>query len=99
MIRPFLGKIPISIQTAENGIVSMRTDSSPHNSNAYPSNVELDALAHSTEEVLTDQETNDEIDTKPLQKMIFRLRNKKVEAEHVTNLWASQCQSKVWFDL
>jgi hypothetical protein len=59
--------------------------------------VELDAsqLEQSIEEVLEDQEASDEIDTKPLQQMTFRLRNKKVEAEHVTNLWASKCQSSV----
>jgi hypothetical protein len=82
----------------------MSTESALHNSNAHSSNntVEFDTTGvdQPSEETMENQmsdeiELKTENDTKPLQQMTFRLRNKRVEVEKTTNLWAGQCQSKV----
>lgn len=86
-----LGKIRVNIQTAENGAVTMRTESGLNNSiihSSSSSSMEAEASNVALEDVLV-VETNNESDRRPLQQMTFRLRNKKVEAEQVTNnLWA-----------
>ncbi|KAI6182547.1 Kinase [Aphelenchoides bicaudatus] len=78
----FYGKIRVAIQTAENGLITMRTESAEQ----------------SVDQILVTQSVdNEESEAKPLQQMMtFWLRNKKVEAaEEVTNFWAKSCQSKV----
>lgn len=90
-------------QTSESGIVSMRTEDILHNSTTSTNVDEFDAstIDQPSEETLDEQPNIGSIlnlennDTTPLKQMTFRLRNKRVEAEQVTNFWAGQCQSKV----
>ncbi|CAD5206825.1 unnamed protein product [Bursaphelenchus okinawaensis] len=85
----FCGRVRVNLSTSQDGTVYMSTDQtiqchSPKNTLCVCDNDEV-STSTSTE----DSNVNDE------KKMTFRLRNKRVEAESVTNAWAGQCQSKV----
>ncbi|CAD5210010.1 unnamed protein product [Bursaphelenchus xylophilus] len=85
----FCGRIRVNLSTSQDGAVSMSTDQTIQCHS--PKNIlcvcdKDDAVSTSAE---NDGNGGDE------RKMTFRLRNKRVEAESVTNAWAGQCQSKV----
>lgn len=89
----------MNLQTLKDGTLYMSTSEPIQCHSEDSEDVEAMAMSEeasissTSEDVSSDPEEDSEV-TKP-KRMTFRLRNRKVEAESVTNQWAKQCQSKV----